>query len=474
MKTRGISKSTVRRLFRAPRKSCKAAKWYKNLILAKVPPKRNNRRRPDADAQFCNSRVRQLREFAAHFSADTMVWSCDNKNKVNIGVVATNRQIKIRKFFWEEDAPNYSDHDFPLGYKLTPMGYMELPHIEPKQVVKDMVGRPHYRLSQSGPLHIINRAQAFQSSTVEPHVNDLIRLIGRKGAPKPILILVVDNGPDWTPASVLNCLYFVRLWKSLKLDALFVCSFCPKYSAFNPIEHSWSVCSNAITAITLPAVVPGEELPPCRQNIGEEIRRQKDAAMYDSAMELLCVYWNRAKWGGVNIDSSFQRCLSDSYPFNVHEMLKLKLQKATSILNDANLLDEMRFMIAHIERRVDFLAVKKCQDKSCDYCTDNPGHPNEAMKFLTRHSAFPSPIPDAKYSGHYYSFLDILGERIELPVEPDQHMKRYQKIKSVLGNAMCGQCRLYCFTSKTDQVKHNRIFHTRNLSKVSRAKRTKK
>ena len=53
--------------------------------------------------------------------------SCDNKNKLNVGVVATSRKQKIRRFFPTNDAPNYPDHDFPYpNAKLIPAGYKVL------------------------------------------------------------------------------------------------------------------------------------------------------------------------------------------------------------------------------------------------------------------------------------------------------------------------------------------------------------
>ena len=50
--------------------------------------------------------------------------SSDNKNKLNVGVVSTSRQHKIRRLFPTNDAPNYPDHDFPYpNAKLVPAGY---------------------------------------------------------------------------------------------------------------------------------------------------------------------------------------------------------------------------------------------------------------------------------------------------------------------------------------------------------------
>lgn len=88
---------------------------------------------------------------------------------------------------------------------------MNLPN-ETKELTTDEFQRKHYKLSHSGQLYIVNRAQHFHNSTVEPHVNDLIQILpDYLSTGKSILILVVDNGPDWSINSFVNCLYFVRL-----------------------------------------------------------------------------------------------------------------------------------------------------------------------------------------------------------------------------------------------------------------------
>ena len=65
-------------------------------------------------------------EHAACFSENYTVVSADAMNKVPVGTLAVSRYHQIRKHFLNEDKVKYNDHDFPLGYKLIPCGYLTL------------------------------------------------------------------------------------------------------------------------------------------------------------------------------------------------------------------------------------------------------------------------------------------------------------------------------------------------------------
>jgi len=172
--------------------------------------------------------------------------------------------------------------------------------------------------------------------------------------------LIVDNGPDWSTSSLTNCLYFFRLFVKLDLDVLFVASFCPKFSAFNPIEHSWAVCTRALTAVTLSAILPGDTAPPCLQKLSDEAKRQKETVVFDRAMKQLCTIWQGFCYANRQISAFYQPCLQKSHPFNDHADIKVKNRTTTSLANNHELLDELKLMMKHLDRRIDFICVKKC------------------------------------------------------------------------------------------------------------------
>ena len=101
---------------------------------------------------------------------------------------------------------------------------------------------------------------------------------------KGIAFLKVDNGPDWNLINVVNEIFFCRLWKSSTLDILVVCSYAAKYSAYNNIEHSWSLMSKKLGNVILPSILEGDDEPPYKQTelSKEEIADKEKLVLYHS------------------------------------------------------------------------------------------------------------------------------------------------------------------------------------------------
>lgn len=424
-----LSLSTLHRQMLPPNRRHKASRLYRSIIKAKIPRKQNNVRRFDPDAHFYFSRMKLLRNFNAHFSNDCVEVSCENKNKVHVGTLATGRMNKINKFFIDGDAPNYNDHDFPLaGYKITPMGYMFMQSNDGKsfgrQLIKDNKGRVQYKIPQSGRLFIINRAQKFHSSTIEPHVNDLLRLSKSEDLSKPIISIIVDNGPDWSCGSLINCLYFYKLFRQLELDALFIISFCPKYSAFNPIEHTWAVCTKALTSLTLPAVLPGEKIPPSAQSLSEISKKHKESVMFDLAMKLLCKQWNNMSYANFKITAMYQHCLQNNSLHDQYGDIKAKLRSVQTIRQDEFLMEEMAQMMMNLDRRIDMICFKKCTKQPvCKICEENPIRAVNALNFLNNNEHFPNPQPIATGPRTFATFHDILNGYEGEKMACDEYMR---------------------------------------------------
>ena len=99
------------------------------------------------------------------------------------------------------------------------------------------------------------------------HVNDLTPLCTemqkiRKGN----MIIIADNGPDYTPSSYKNLMLFGKLFKEANFDMLTVTTNPAGLSAHNPIEHLWSPCSNALTSVVLRSMTEGSDKPPYFNN----------------------------------------------------------------------------------------------------------------------------------------------------------------------------------------------------------------
>ena len=149
-----------------------------------------------------------------------------------------------------------------------------------QSLTRDNIGRLHLETPYSGPSFVQLRAQKFNSTTVSTHVTDLFNIISNNEeyVKKPALMLMSDGGPDFTPISVLNSIYFYRLFKRLDLDFLSVFTYAARYSAFNYIEHLWAPLSDKLSSVVLSSKLPGESRPPAQQGgLSVEALRKKES-----------------------------------------------------------------------------------------------------------------------------------------------------------------------------------------------------
>ena len=94
-------------------------------MKAHVPGKRNAYREDHPGQHYLLAQVAYQREFPKMFSSECTIFSCDDMNKINVGMLAVSRYHQIKRFYHKEDAPNVADHDYPVpGYLLIPSGYM--------------------------------------------------------------------------------------------------------------------------------------------------------------------------------------------------------------------------------------------------------------------------------------------------------------------------------------------------------------
>ena len=126
---------------------------------------------------------------------------------------AVSRYHQQKRFFMNDDTPNFNDHDFlNPGYLLVCSGYQMLvpkEKVDPEQeeffshelhdlvpdsnnadieiypvqkfsrsLVKDKLGREYYEHFCSSPLCLVLRAVKFDPSSVTNHVNDLLPMMG--------------------------------------------------------------------------------------------------------------------------------------------------------------------------------------------------------------------------------------------------------------------------------------------------------
>ena len=147
------------------------------------------------------------------------VLSQDDKARVPLGLPAAKEQAPILMHM--EYRIELPDHDWVVAqkHKLIPSVYAGLK--------MESSGKIQY----SGPTFIAVRSGKHDKSTAASHAADLERVleldafkeIARMwdGSVKPILLVMVDGGPDENPRFIKNFVQFIRLY-DLKLYLFFI------------------------------------------------------------------------------------------------------------------------------------------------------------------------------------------------------------------------------------------------------------
>ena len=290
-----ISKTKVYYLLKPARSNTIEAARHKDALDFRVGVKANDVSKDNINAHEYFANVGFVRQMCAEYPNECTIFSCDSKAKVHIGGQAVSRYHQIRTFFPSDDTPHYMDHDFPVpGYLIEPDGYFQLVSKHTTIVVtKDKLDREIIDVPYSGPLFIYNRGVKNTSTSILDHLNDLADVILKNPSmDKPVLALVTDGGPDWSPKFNLNQFFLGRFWKENNLDMIICCCYAPGLSRYNPIEHKWSPCSKWLAGVSIPACLPGESMPPAKQSLGTEDKLKKENEVFDNALDIIQCYWN--------------------------------------------------------------------------------------------------------------------------------------------------------------------------------------
>ena len=482
-----LSLSTVARMLVAPNKGNRNARRYHGAVNAKVAAKSNTRRlsKHPGRNHICMSQMGFMLEQSVDMYDCVDVWSVDDKAKLKVSsdCPCVSRYHQLRRIFGIGDAPNYKDHDFPTaGYLLCPSGYKRLVQ-EPWQRTTqyfDRHGRPHLPVCREGPLKIVLRACKYQQSNAMSHANDMYRMYKETEASvrKPVLMCYADGGPDWAVDGRKSLYYYGKFWMRTKLDAFGVGSGGGGYSAFNPIERSWSPVSKVLSGTYLSDKLPGESKAPINQSgltAGE--RADKEHVVFDNAMRHAAKLWNNDfTIAGHRVQADVVPCAATPTPFNdmgdfelwcriaaTHvgrrDMIAARLTKlevpATKQRVQAmvNITNRMRFFTRHCDRRSEFLLFTKC-DGSCSsgWCKDNPRREQSRPFFdlICRHGNYFTPQHDR--DGSYKTYLQVRDSKESCKFVPNELMDAEYGPRDY--PYRCDKGCKWIFTSKADYKRH--------------------
>ncbi len=181
----------------------------------------------------------------------------------------------------------------------------------------------------------------------------------------------------------------------------------------------WGPCTTALTGVYLPDTLPGEDWPPCSKGLPPDEKKRKEAAVFDSAMERVGIYLDDVKYNGHRVTTSFVPSNSSECHYDDHSHVKTILGSsgsAESLHRDTSLRDEVLFMTKHIDRRIGFIIIVKCNDTNCDHCQSNPIRAQNAVERIG--VKFPSPLPSETVPGHFLSYTGkyvITKEKKQMP-----------------------------------------------------------
>lgn len=265
-------------------------KRHVKTVPVKLIRPQNTLRKDHPDTHFAAATVKYLKNLATLFGDKTVcVISQDDKARVPLGIVAATKQSAIlMKMDYRVQLP---DHDFAVAskHKLIPSVYAAL------KIENDAV-------SYSGPTYIAIRSGKHDKSTSMGHADDLYRLlqldemkpftqVENETAPvyKPIMILLVDGGPDEGPRFPKTLTSAAINFKRCNFDALFMATHAPGQSASNPVERRMAPLSKDLCGVILPHDVYGSHLDKSGKTVNIELEKKN----FQKAGELLTDLWSQ-------------------------------------------------------------------------------------------------------------------------------------------------------------------------------------
>jgi len=270
-----------------------AGKRHITTVNVKLKRAQNEEYRQHSDTKFAKATYDYLMSLCDVLgSHDVACLSQDDKAKVPLGLPAANKQSTIVMNM--EYRVKLPDHDFVVaaGHKLIPSVIAGLEITE---------GKLNGNVRGSGPTYIGIRTGKHDSSIAATHAADLQHLYENisefksilfwpHGSVKPILIILVDGGPDENPRYGETIKFACSNFIKLNLDALFLSTQAQGRSAYNPVEGRMAPLSRFLAGIILPYETFGSHLNSQRATVDQSLEKLN----FRKAGETLAEVWSEA------------------------------------------------------------------------------------------------------------------------------------------------------------------------------------
>ncbi|CAB4425447.1 unnamed protein product [Rhizophagus irregularis] len=206
-----------------------AARHHHHLAKVGLASVARTEMKTHTDEHYCLASIKAARTFAKVFADEAIIISQDDKAKIGLGIPAVGRTFKTIQSV--NELVTVEDHDFPTGskMKLIPSVYLIINPADSSDTLR------------TGQLSIFIRPEYFVRTSSATHMVDLKSIISndkffatlkKENKVKPILILLVDGGPDENPKHMKNIIQYAHLFRTLDLDYLTVRTHAPDQRKF--------------------------------------------------------------------------------------------------------------------------------------------------------------------------------------------------------------------------------------------------
>ncbi|CAG8641988.1 30528_t:CDS:2 [Gigaspora margarita] len=265
------------------------AKRHHHAMAIQINSVSRNEMPKHIDEHYCLQMVKDAKQFASAFASYSVIISQDDKAKVSLGILAVGRIFKNIQIAHE--LVEVPDHDFPKGskQKLIPSVYLTIDLEDSNDSLHNgqllIFIRPQWLLKTSSLTHIVDLIQIVEN----PDLSSKLKL---EDEFKPILVLLVDNGPDENPRHLKNIKEYCKLFIELNLDYFTIRTHAPGQSAYNPVERSMSTLSEKLAGIVLPIDNFGSYLDSNDHIHGKEVFIEYVDEQIDSFNKALDISWS--------------------------------------------------------------------------------------------------------------------------------------------------------------------------------------
>ena len=402
--------------------SIQAKRHHHPAFIRNVAVSRNEMT-PHEDEHYCLASVKGVRQFAEAFSENSIIISQDDKAKVPLGIPAVGCTFSTVQS--RNQPVSIPDHDFPVSskHKLIPSVYLI---IDPTDTNESM---------RSGHLAVFVRPELWFSTTASSHMFDLHKIqhlqdfqtsfLDSNNMHRPIVILLVDGGPDENPRHLKNIKQYCQYFRDADLDYMTIRTHAPGQSAYNPVERSMASLSGKLAGITLPHNKYGNHL-----RNGKVVNDNLACQNFAYSGEMLCELWKKDHINGHSVHAEY---ISEN---------NIEIKTPVSWL----------WIETHTQICRYSLDIRKCNNLQC--C--KPKRCETAATLLAQNNGFLPPVSKGR-DNHFLNPIHILEyfDLLKIP-KYDQHCP---SISSELHQRLCcNLCGKY-FPTLSFVAEHKKTVH---------------